>query len=258
MSTIALGSVRSCGATTVAAGLAGVWPAPCVLIEFDPAGGVLAAAAGRPAEPGLVSLAAAARRQPDPGLLQQHHQELLGGVPVVCGPPSAEQARSALLMLAPMLDRLGEVDGRIVVDCGRLDPGSPALPVFAAASLGLLVVRPRLADLHAAGEWLRTSGRSRPAGLILVGSGPYPPAEISEALGVGVLGELPWDPEAAEALLVEPIGSRRLSRSTLSRSLRTLAGRLAEELAASLTSPPATPSSAHVEEPAKPVVEMSR
>lgn len=259
MSSIAFGSIRSCGVTTLAAGLAGVQPARRRLAELDPAGGVMAAAAGRAAEPGLVSLAAAARREPDPGLLDEHCQELLGGVSVLCGPPSAEQARSALSMLTPVLDRLGELDGCLLLDCGRLDPGSPALPVFAAATLALLVVRPRLADLHAAAEWLRAPGRPRQAGLVLVGSGPYAQGEISEALGIGVVGEVPWDPEAAEAILVEPISARRLSRSALARSLRTLSGRLTEELGASpapTTGPP--PSSPQLEEPALPAVEVGR
>lgn len=259
MSTIAFGSIRSCGVTTLAAGLAGIWPAPRRLAELDPAGGVLAAAAGRAAEPGLVSLAAAVRRRPDPGLLDDHCQELLGDVPVLCGPPSAEQARSALPMLSPILERLAELDGCAVVDCGRLDPGSAALPVFTSATLPLLVVRPRLVDLHAAAEWLRGPGRSHPAGLVLLGSGPYTQDEISEALGVGVVGQVPWEPEAAEAILVEPISSRRLSRSAPARSLRTLSGHLSELLTASsatITAP--LPSPHPAEETTKPVVEASR
>jgi len=259
MSTIACGSIRSCGVTTLAAGLTGVWPAPRRLAELDPAGGVLAAAAGRAAQPGLVSLAAAVRRRPDPGLLDEHCQELLGDVPVVCGPPSAEQARAALSMLTPVLDRLAELDGCVLADCGRLDPGSLALPVFTSATLPLLVVRPRLADLHAAAEWLRGPGRPRQAGLVVVGSGPYGQAEISEALGITVHGEVPWDPEVADATLVESLSGRHLSRSALARSLRTLSGRLSDLLTASsgnttvpLTSPQAT------EVTTKPVVEASR
>ena len=258
MSSIAFGSVRSCGVTTLVAGLAGIWPAPRRLTELDPAGGVLAAAAGRVAEPGLVSLAAAARRQPGPGLVDEHCQELLGDVPVVCGPPSAEQALSALSMLTPTLDRLGELDGCVLVDCGRLDPGSPTLPVFVSATLPLLVVRPRLADLHAAAEWLRAPGRPRPAGLVLVGSGPYAKDEISEALGSAVHGEAPWDPEPAEAAMVEPISARHLSRSAFARSLRTLSGRLMELLARPASSATAPlPSPEPPEETAKPVAEVS-
>ena len=68
MGVVALGSVRSCGTTTVAVALAATWPAVrrVLVVELDPAGGSLAAASGWAAEPSLVTLAAAARRSSDP------------------------------------------------------------------------------------------------------------------------------------------------------------------------------------------------
>jgi hypothetical protein len=80
MTVVAVGSVRSCGVTTLALGLAATWPTgrQVVLVEADPAGGTLAAASGWPPEPGLVSLAAAARRGGDPGLLWEHCHQLEG------------------------------------------------------------------------------------------------------------------------------------------------------------------------------------
>ena len=51
--------------------------------------------------------------------------------------------------------------------------------------------------------WRRGSKAALPTvarlGLVTVGDGPYPDAEIAEALGVEVLARLPWDPDAAEA-----------------------------------------------------------
>src|SRR5271155_3710750 len=124
MSLVALASVRSCGVTTFATGLAMVWPGERqrLLVEADPAGGILAAAAGLKPEPGLVSLAAAARRHDEPGVAFEHCQALPGGIPVRARPPGPERARPALGMLWGLLGRLGELGAEVFVDCGRLEP----------------------------------------------------------------------------------------------------------------------------------------
>lgn len=231
---VALGSVRSCGVTTLTLALAATWPAErrVLLVELDPAGGTLAAASGWPAEPSLVSLAAAARRALDPDLVWEHCQELPGGVAVLAGPASGDQARSALGMLAGLAGHLGTLDADVLVDCGRLDPGVPGIGVLEGAARVVLAARPRLADLHALATWREAnpfdSGR---VALVLVGDGPYPDAEIAEALGVEVLARLPWDPEAAWALVSVPASAREVRLSPLVRAARSLAGRLAKELA---------------------------
>jgi MinD-like ATPase involved in chromosome partitioning or flagellar assembly len=230
---VAVGSVRSCGVTTMAAGLAMVWPdrARRVLVEADPAGGTLAAAVGLAAEPGMVSLAAAARRQPDPALVFDHAQALPGATPVVAAPAAGEQARSALGMLGPLLGRLGELDGLVLVDCGRLDHAGPGTRIFETADLAVVACRPQLADLNALATFLQPdeSGGRRPV-VVLVGPGPYPPGEITDTLGLEVAGCLPWDPDAAAGLGTSPPSSRRLTRSALVRALRSLADDLARRL----------------------------
>ncbi|MDA8062446.1 MAG: hypothetical protein M0T80_08475, partial [Actinomycetota bacterium] len=77
----AFGSVRSSGVTTLVLALGATWPADrkALVVEADPAGGTLAALAGWPAEPGLVSLAAAARRGAEPSLVFEHCQHLPDG-----------------------------------------------------------------------------------------------------------------------------------------------------------------------------------
>jgi hypothetical protein len=224
----ALGSVRSCGVTTLAVGLAATWPVGrrVLLVEADPAGGTLAAASGWPSEPSLVSLAAAARRGGDPALVWEHCRQLPGGVPVVAGPALGEQARSTVGMLNPLLGRLGELDADAVVDCGRLDSGSPSLAVWERADLPVLAVRPRLADLQALAAWLEGRSVDRRVGLVTVGDGPYPDAEIAEALGLEVLGRLPWDPDAAEALVSVTASARQVRLAPLVRAVRTLADQL--------------------------------
>lgn len=229
---VAFGSVRSCGVTTLALALAATWPPErrVLLVEADPAGGSLAAGSGWPAERNLVSLAAAARRGGDPSLAWEHSRELPGGAAVLAGPASAEQARSALGMLAGLLGRLGELDADVLVDCGRLDPGSPAHVLWERADRVVLVARPRLADLHALAAWLEACQvEGNRLGLVTVGDGPYSDEEITEALGVEMLTRLPWDPGAADALVSVPASARELRLAPLVRAARTLADRFARD-----------------------------
>jgi hypothetical protein len=231
---VALGSVRSCAVTTLALALAATWPKErrVLLVELDPAGGTLAAASRWPPEPSLVSLAAAARRGFYPDLVWEHCQELPGGAAVLAGPASADQARSALGMLAGLTGHLGTLDADVLVDCGRLDPASPGLGVFEGADRVLLAARPRLADLHALATWREANPfDSERLALVLVGDGPYSDAEITEALGVEVLARLPWDPDAAGALVSVPASAREVRLSPLVRAARSLADRLAKEMA---------------------------
>jgi MinD-like ATPase involved in chromosome partitioning or flagellar assembly len=234
MALITLGSVRSCGVTTLVAGLAAAWPGDRrrLLVEADPAGGTLAAQAGLGPEPGLVSLAAAARRQGDPSLAFEHTQSLPGGVPVVCGPAASSRVRSALSMLSGLLGRLGDLDAEVFCDCGRLDRTADNVSLFERGRLGVLVSRPRLFDLNALAAYLE-EGAEQPRRLllVLVGDGPYPAKEVAEVLGVEVAGHLPWDPDAAAAIGTAPISSRQLTRTPLVRALRSIAGALAERLA---------------------------
>jgi hypothetical protein len=225
---LAFGSVRSCGVTTLTLGLAATWSTDrrVLLVEADPAGGTLAAASGWPAEPNLVSLAAAARRGGDPALVWEHCHQLPDGASALPAPSLAEQARNALTMLGPLLRRLAELDTDVLVDCGRLDPGSVALDLWDRAERPVLVGRPRLADLQALASWLNGRQINQEAGLVLIGEGPYPDAEITEAIGLDVLSRLPWDPDAAEALVSMSASARQLRMAPLVRSARTLADQL--------------------------------
>jgi hypothetical protein len=228
MSVVAFGAVRSCGVTTLALAVAATWPQDrrVLLAELDPAGGTLAAASGWPPQPGLVSLAAAARRGNDPELVWEHCHELPGGVPVLAGPASADQTRTALGMLTGLLDRLGELNADVLLDCGRVvaEPMSQAL---LASDQMVLVARPRLADLHALATWMESTPlKVNHLSLVLVGQGPYPDAEVQEALGVSVVAHLPWDPDGAEGLVSLPASARELKVSPLVRAARTLGDEL--------------------------------
>jgi hypothetical protein len=231
---VALGSVRSCGVTTVALALAATWPPErrVLLVEADPAGGTLAAASGWPAEPSLVSLAASVRRGGEPGMVWEHCHRLPGDAVVLAAPALGEQAHGALGMLGSLLGRLGELDGDVLVDCGRLDAGSPSITLWERAEWGLLVVRPRLADLQALAAWSENRRLDGRAALVTVGDGPYPDGEVTEALGLEVLARMPWDPDAAEALISVLASARQVRLAPLVRAARTLADRLTQDPAA--------------------------
>ncbi len=235
MGTLAVGSVRSCGVTTMVAALAAGWPEDRrrLVIELDHAGGTLAALFGLRSEPGLVSLAAAARRRSDPELLWEHSQELADGTAVLAGPPSAEQARTALGLLGPLLAQLDELGSDVLIDCGRLDATSIAREAFEDADVALLLARPQLPDMHCLASWLeRRTGSARQITVVLVGAGPYKQAEVADALHVEVLGEVPFDPDGVAAL-TSGAPPRVRARSPLLRHARSLADAIVKKLSAS-------------------------
>jgi len=221
MTAIAVGSVRSGGATTLAMTLAGVLD-DAVLVEADADGGVLALRYGLSREPGLVSLAAS--RQP-PDVILDHAQRLPGGMAVVVGPESPERAsqllRSASQRIAGLLAGASSID--LVFDLGRLSPSSPGTVLAAGAQVALVVARPRAEELVAAAERVAALGEG--AGLVLIGSGPYSATEVTNQLGCRVVGTIADDPRGARAL-AEGGSARTLARSGLVRSVRTLAAGL--------------------------------
>lgn len=250
MAVVVLGSVRSCGTTTLAMALAATWPAGrrVLVVELDPAGGTLAASSGWGAEPSLVSLAAATRRSSDPEAIWAHCRHLPGGASVLAAPGAAEQARGATRMLSGLFARLATLDADVLVDAGRLDPTAPLSGVAMGAARLVLCARPRLSDLNALAAFLAADAGLLDAGrlrLALVGDGPYRDAEIADALGVEVLGRLPWDEGAAECLATIPASDRRLRLSPLVRAARSLATVLAADVV--VHAPEAVATSGHDE-----------
>ncbi|MEV6603501.1 chromosome partitioning protein [Kutzneria sp. NPDC051319] len=204
------------GVTTFAVALAARWPAPYrpVLVEADPSGGDLAARFSLESAPGLLTLAAAARRSGDPALVWQHAQAMPGGMPVLAAPPDADRARGALSALtADPTAGAGVVraaanmpDTVLIVDCGRVDVGSPAMPIVRASDAMILLTGGHGDDLAHLARRLPAIGRwsARPV-LLLVGDG-YSPAEVARELGVAPMGRVPDDPQGAGVLCGRPSG----------------------------------------------------
>ncbi|MCU1680229.1 MAG: chromosome partitioning protein [Amycolatopsis sp.] len=249
---VAVLSVKgSPGVTTFSVALAARWPAPgrAVLVEADPSGGDLATRFSLESTPGLLSLTAAARRSADPAMVWQHAQALPGGLPVVAAPPDADRARGALSALTPdpaagagILRAAANVaDTVVIVDCGRMDSGSPALPIVRAADAMVLLTGAHADDLaHLPRRLPAISRWSAHPVMLLAGEG-YSPAEVARELGVPPLGRVPDDPRGAAVLCGRPSTVRWGRTGPAHSPLGQLAHKVAKVLVAQQAPPPDLP-----------------
>lgn len=228
MTVVAFASAKGApGATTAALLVAASWPVPrrALLVEADPAGGDVAAWFQLVPDPGLVSLVAAGRHDLGAATVPEHAQQLPGArtLDAVLAPASVEQVGAALAAargrLAPALADLAT---DVVVDCGRLDPASPAVELATAADLLVWVVRPSVADVHHLAARIPAIRRSGPSAVLVVGEAPYRADEVAEAVGLAAVGTLPRDDRAAASLRGEA-SARHLERSGLLRAARGVA-----------------------------------
>ena len=233
MSLVGLCSAHgSPGVTTTVLALAATWPEDrrCLLVEADPFGGVIGARYGLGDTPGLSSLAAVARKGLDEEAVWSHVQHLPGGVPVLVGPASADEAHAVLRDVAGALAGwcVTQTDVDVIVDCGRIAPASPTVELLAKADAVLVLTRPFADQLRPAAHRLvalEASGAA--ASLLLVGDSPYGPDEVAATLKADVGGVIAWDPRTAAVLTGTRGAVRDLRRSPLVRSAATLAERLA-------------------------------
>jgi hypothetical protein len=253
---IAFASAKgSPGVTTTVAALAATWPADRELLvaEVDPAGGDLVVRFDLATEPGLVSLAAAGRRELGPDTLLAHTQELAGLAHAqvrprraLVAPVSGDQAAAALTALRGALAaKLAALDADVLVDCGRLDPQSPAFEVATKAELLVMVVQPVVAEVHHLAARLVSVGSATAVSVLLVGDRPYSVAEVAGAVGANPLGTLPADGRSAAALAGGHVNAARaLRRSGLLRDAGAIAAGLAEWLGPAAGAPAAADPSA--------------
>lgn len=226
MKVVSLASVRGAPGVTTAAILLASTFTDGLVVEADLDGGVLAVRYGLGREPGLTTFAAGG---PDADGGWRAHAQDAGGVPVLVG-PDAPGASTSMWRTAGerITHKLVAADGVAVVDAGRLR--SP-VPIVAASDLLAVLVNPvadQLVALTHLVPTLRQAVRGRVA-VVLVGDGPYGVGDVERSVGVPVVGQLPNDPDAAEALRVG--GSRsRLARSQLARAVGALGGELSSAL----------------------------
>ena len=240
---IAIGSLKaSPGVSTAALALAAMWPGEqqVLLVEADPSGGVLCPRFTLTPERDLVSLSAEARSRHDVQVLFDHATELPGGLPVITAPRGAEQATSALNLLVgdgALLWRAvaADPDLVVIVDCGRLDPGSPAHRLLAAADVALVCARPVLEEADVLAERLnsflaRAEASDTELGLVLIGAGAFSAEQVAAAMAMRVWAVLPADARAAATLSGVP-GGGALHKLALPKAARALGAALAAHAA---------------------------
>jgi hypothetical protein len=251
MALVAFTSAKgSPGASTAALAFALAWKTNVVLAECDPAGGdLLAGYLGRlsiPADRGLLQVALADARSGslaqslwgqlidvDPPPKGRGTRRLV--LPGLAGPHQAPSMRATWTRLARTFQELEAAQDAqsgggfdVIADCGRLSSGQTPWPIFHAADLVLVVVRPTslrsVAPVWPAlGEIRRELIQADAAdhesiGLLTIGAGDYPRSELEQRLQVPVVAQLPFDERTAAALCGRGAlgGSRDLLRHAAS------------------------------------------
>jgi hypothetical protein len=171
--------------------------------------------------PGLATLAAATWGDVDPTILAEHTQRTPLDVRVIPGPGTGTEATSALVSLAGRYEGALAAAGPVIVDAGRLWPSSPTAGLAAHAGLLVLVVAQQpgspagtaaaVAKVRGLVAWAADIGQDR-VSVVVVGDRPYTAAEVSDVVGVPVLGVVPFDPRGASRAGVG--GARRSALST--------------------------------------------
>lgn len=224
MSVIAVGGVKHApGATTLAVALAALATRRHpLLIEMDAQGGDIAARAGRPLDPGLLSLAASARRGLTPQLLVAHTQQLANGSYALLAPSSPIHARAALSSLQAQIAALAaQRPGLTLVDVGRWEPQSGAIEMALGADVALLVFRPTIEGVEHARTRLDLVPR-RQAVLVAIGEHPYRAAEVTAALGGTPIHVVADDRRGAELAGAGAPMDRWSRRTAYTRSVAAL------------------------------------
>jgi hypothetical protein len=148
--------------------------------------------------------------------------------------------------LADALASASEDGSDVLIDLGRLGPGSPEA-LLHCADLLVVVARSTLASvcgarqalhqLQGTGTTQSASGASAPVALLVGRDAPYSRSEISASLGVPVLARISWDPDSARVLSEGEPAGWRFGRSTLLRSARVAASSIPAVIAASTAMP---------------------
>lgn len=198
-----------------------------VLIEADPAGGRLAPRFGLAADPSLATYVSDARRGSSVELVMRNSQRI-GSLAALACPVDPELTRQVLARGGDDLALLvRDVGLDAVVDLGRLDEGSEALPFAVRADQVLLVTRPRFDEVQALlyrRRLLVDAGCT--VGLVTIGDEPHHPDEVAGVVDLALLAALPDHAAVASAFGGGRFNERRLVRTRLWRTILDLADRL--------------------------------
>jgi hypothetical protein len=149
---------------------------------------------------------------------------------VLTGLRAGDQARGLGRLWSLLPQALSQLEGDVLVDCGRLVADTLAEDLVRRAEVVLLVARPTVEGVLHAANRLEALGRlGVTAEVVLVGEQPFDRAGVQQALaGEGITapvrGVLADDPRGAAMLGGHPGRERWLERaSPLVRSARSLA-----------------------------------
>lgn len=248
MSVVVLASAKGApGVSLAAQALAWAWPRDVVLADVDPAGSDVVwrcrDAAGEPLDPdrGLLTLGAAARRGAAETTLAEHLQDTWLGFPVLAGVPSPEQLTGISGVWSQLPAVFDAHPADVLVDVGRVVPGSVTVPLLLRADLVCFVVRP---DLEGAAQLrARLRGLSDALRLDEPGARPVAVAVVTSYRDTAVVADLQrlLDSEGLAATVVGLVaddakGVRVFTASRSGKPQGTLLGRSARTLADALVS----------------------
>ncbi len=242
MTVICFASVKgSPGVTTTACLVGASWrpDRPVIVAECDAAGGDLAARFSLSSSSGWPSYGSAVRRADSAVSLRPHLQQLPGGLDVLAGTrgPAGGEMDHWFDTLVQSASSANDGSADLVVDLGRLSVEAAGL-VVCTPDVVVIVLRGDAASV------VKVAARSSELidrwgdrlGLVVVGPGGHPVADVEAFVGIPVIGELPFDPEAAAVASGQGARGRRLRRSSLAKAAARLAESLADEDADSPTS----------------------
>lgn len=240
---VAVGGWRGVGTTTAALALAAAWGQRAndvVLVEADPAGGVLAGRIAAPSERvgGLESLAFP---------LHGSSVEIddvavpLGDTRVVLGSADPFRAAACHRPRHSWLTTLAERPGMSVIDVGRLHGARPTGAVLERCERVVVVMSPEVASAVSTVEWVRSGGRvsthdaevTASAIRLLVVEQPTGVAfgrrALMSELGALLVGWLPWDLATVDLLhRGASLNDRRVRRTEFAAAARAAVASIEE------------------------------
>lgn len=241
---IAIGSVKgSPGVTSTALALAAAWPRAVVLLEADPAGGDLAyrcnAAHGGALAPhkGLLKLAASVRAGAAAAdSVSAQAERLACGVDVVQGVTSAAQGRGIARLWPMIAAACVSAEHDVIADVGRLERAMPVLDLVREATVVLMVTTRALGPVMQLTDGLQdlapalAGRRAVPVVPILIGDESRAEEDCMDLDDLLHRAGLPtrpargvaYDPKALARLEGGEHVDRRLARSPLIRSVKTI------------------------------------
>lgn len=241
MATISLLSAKgSPGVTTATVALTMAWAIAhpgrsAVAVDADPIGGDMSAGVLRGAVPtsaGILPLATSRGMDAHSALDSASvHLRVDGSARVLPGVP--DEARAAALplawdVLAELRANMHHAGADVLVDAGRVDQAGLGAAWLADSDLAVLLVRPSLAAVMAAHRFAAAWPLAGvPLHLLVVAAdSPYSAAEVSQAVGLPLLGVIAFDPAGARVHSDGANPGRGFERSEYARTVRRTAGAL--------------------------------